>query len=317
MGFLQGSGSGAGTTSIQQDMKGLIVGRTYSLTFSAKAINGFSGVNPFHVSVGGANLSFSGNALVTPTSSVYSQYTSTFVASATTMPLRFYDAGNVAGGQDSWIDDVKLSLATSSGGNLVANGGFETPVCAANSHKNNPASAGWRFTVNGAGAGSGIDRGNPYGATIPNSVPEAGQQMAYLQGSGAGNGTTSIEQDTTGFVTGNSYVLSFQSGAIEGCSGVNPFSVSIGGNAVTFNGGRTLISPSASYGLYCSDPFVATDTTMTLRFYDAGNVPTGQLSWLDDVQIVSVPEPSGIALLGVGGAALLGCRWRLHKHRAR
>ena len=126
------------------------------------------------------------------------------------MPLRFYDAGNVVVTKDSWIDDVKLALVTPSGGNLVANGGFETPVLAANSHNNNPAGSGWRFTVNGAGAGAGIDRGNPYGTSIPNSVAEAGQQMAYLRGSGAGNGTTSIEQDTTGFVVGKSYVLSFQ-----------------------------------------------------------------------------------------------------------
>jgi lysophospholipase L1-like esterase len=315
MGFLQGSGPGAGTTSIQQDMKCLIPGMTYSLSFKAKAIGAFSGANPFRVSVGGADLSFSGNTLVTPTASAYSQYTCTFTAAAATMPLRFYDAGNVETGKDSWIDDVKLSLVTPPSGNLVANGGFETPAFGGNVHVVNPPGSKWRFIS--TGSGGGIDRGNPYGSTVKNSVAEAGNQMAFLRGSGAGKGTTSIEQDVAALEVGVRYILSFQSCAIEGLAGVDPFSVSIGGIPITFDGGLTRISPSASYGLYCSDPFVATDATMTLRFYDDGNVPAGQVSWLDDVQIFKVPEPSGLAFLCLGGMALMGYNRRLRKHRLR
>jgi hypothetical protein len=39
---------------------------------------------------------------------------------------------------------------------------------------------------------------------------------------------------------------------------------------------------------------------MTLNFFDAGNVPTGFVSWIDDVQITAVPEPStGAFMLGL------------------
>jgi lysophospholipase L1-like esterase len=314
MGFLQGSGTG--TTNIQQEVKGLIAGKTYSLSFQAKAIGGFGGVNPFHASVGGADLSFSGNAQVSPGSASYSQYAATFVATSATMMLRFYDAGNVSTSKVSWIDNVKLDLVTPSSGNLVAHGGFETTVFANNSHNKNPTGAGWRFSPNGsASAGAGIDRGNPY--SVANSVAEAGQQMAYLQGSGTAGGTTYIEQDVTEFETGKSYLVSFQACAIEGFCGVNPFSVSIGGDAVAFNGDRTLVSPSANWALYCSDPFTASGPTMTLRICDAGNVPVERVSWLDDVQIIAVPEPSSLALMSIGATALLGYLWRLHKHRTR
>jgi hypothetical protein len=79
----------------------------------------------------------------------------------------------------------------------------------------------------------------------------------------------------------------------------------IGDTPVTFSG-RTSVSPSASYGLYVSDPFVATTSTMTLRFADAGNVLYTQVSWIDDVQITAVPEPStaigllSLAVIGLG-----------------
>jgi hypothetical protein len=168
--------------------------------------------------------------------------------------------------------------------------------------------------------GSGIDRGNAYGC--PNAPAYQGSQSAFLQGAGQGNGVTSISQEVSGFQVGQTYVLSFEAAGIEGYSlgfgGADPFSVSVGGSVVTF-GGSNWLSPSYSYGLYCSDPFVATSPTMTLRFYDQGNVPATFVSFLDDVQITRVPEPStGVSLLVVAGtccaAAIAG--WRLPRRAA-
>jgi lysophospholipase L1-like esterase len=290
MAFLQGAGAGNGVCSISQNMTGLIVGRTYNLSFSAKGIKGFSGTNPFSVSIDNSLLDFGGGAILSPaTTTSDTTFSTTFTATSAAMPLRFFDRGNVAVGQVTWIDSVKLGIATSAGANLVANGTFETNAFGDNTHNVNPAGTGWRFTAGGTTAGSGIDRGNPYG--VANASAYEGSQYAFLQGRGEGNGVTGIEQDISGFQPGHSYVLSFESAGIGGASGANPFFVSIGGNGVAF-GDSTYVTPSASYGLYTSTPFTATGETMTLRFFDAGNVPVTFASWIDDVQITAVPEPS-------------------------
>jgi lysophospholipase L1-like esterase len=315
MGYLQGLGSGNGTSQIAQSMTGLVVGKIYSISFQAKGIDHFSGANPFSVSLDGTNLKFGGSTLLSPAvAASYTSYNTTFTATSSTMNLRFYDAGNVVTGKVSWIDNVKLGIVTPASENLVVNGSFEATSYANNTHNINPSGTSWRFTPSTAGAGSGIDRGNPYGATdAPNGASFDGSQYAFLQGSGTGNGVTGIEQDVAGFQIGKSYRLSFESASLEGASGANPFSASIDGTPVTFNG-RTTVSPSASYGLYISDPFIATGSTMTLRFFDAGNVSTRQASWLDDVQITIVPEPStAINFLSLAGFGILGFFWRCHR----
>jgi hypothetical protein len=45
---------------------------------------------------------------------------------------------------------------------------------------------------------------------------------------------------------------------------------------------------------------------VTLRFADGGNIPVTYLTWIDDVQITSVPEPaSGVFVLIATVAFLL------------
>lgn len=311
MGFLQGAGNNS-TSQITQTLQGLTVGKAYSLSFQATGISGFTGTNPFHVSLAGADLNFGGSTLINPAvSSTYTAYSTTFTATSATMSLRFYDAGNVVGSRVSFIDNVKLGIVTAADKNLVTNGSFDNVAFGTNSHTVNPANTGWRFQPSAiSGAGSGVENGNPYGTSTPNSAAFNGSQMAFLQGLGAGNGTSSIEQDVSNFQIGGLYQLTFESAAIEGFTGVNPFTVMIGGTPVTFSG-RTSVSPSASYGLYVSDPFVASSSTMTLRFADAGNVPYTQVSWIDDVQITAVPEPSTlVALLTAAAFGLAGVIWQ-------
>ena len=62
----------------------------------------------------------------------------------------------------------------------LANGGFESTQYAGTSHNVNPGDASWSCTAGVAGAGSGIDQGNPYG--VANSTPANGVQMGFLQG---------------------------------------------------------------------------------------------------------------------------------------
>lgn len=310
VGFLQGSGAGYGVTNIAQSLTGLVPGRSYTISFKAKSITGFGGANPFHVSVAGTDLAFGGNTVVTPTGGTVSTYTSApFTAAGTTETLRFYDAGSVDYTKVSFIDSVMVAVNTPTG-NLVGNGGFEATSFANNSHNVNPSGAGWRFTSGVSGAGSGIDRGSPYsGAT--NSSPSEGLQMAFLQGSG-NSAASSIEQDVAGLVAGRQYVVSFEAKTIAGSTGAgaDPFHVSVGGRDLTF-GGTPLISPSTGCDLYTSDPFTATSSAQTLRFYDAGNVLSTKVSWIDDVQLTptAVPEPGSLALV-LAACGTLAWGWK-------
>ncbi|MBN1911170.1 MAG: PEP-CTERM sorting domain-containing protein [Pirellulales bacterium] len=313
MGFLQGSGAGEGTTQITQDLTGLQIGRQYTLRFQAKGMQGFDGVNPFRVSLDGVDLDFGGSTVLSPSTSGES-YNVTFQATAETMNLRFYDQGDVAVTQVSWIDDVTLGLVTAASANLVTNGGFETPVLAENSHGLNVAGAGWNFTTGRPAAGTGIDRGNPFGAACYNCTPYEGDQMAFIQGAGAGYGTSSIDQDVSGFEIGRQYVLTFEAKASGGdvFGGVNPLSVSIDGQTLIFDELEG-VAPSLAYELFISDPFTATSETMNLRFFDEGNVDWLLLTWIDDVQItlasLTPGDATGDGVVDADDARRLATNW--------
>ncbi|MGN6644748.1 MAG: GDSL-type esterase/lipase family protein [Verrucomicrobiota bacterium] len=175
------------------------------------------------------------------------------------------------------------------------NGGFETPVFGANTHTVNPGETGWMFTIGSVGAGSGIERGNPYNASS-GSVAYEGAQQAFLQGSG-NTTTTRIWRAFTDFTVGQYYQVSFYSKSINGYGGVNPFKVRmIDGNAVTsLFGGTNLVPATNHYTAYVSEPFLATSTNMTLDFSDLGGVSSTKVSWIDAVTISPMPtiNPNG------------------------
>ena len=100
---------------------------------------------------------------------------------------------------------------------MIENPGFETPAYGVKTHAYAPADSGW--TYSGGSTRVGIDCLNPYGAT--NFAPFEGDQMAFLQGSDTVVG--SIGQTISGLEAGKSYLLSFQSKAIDPYAGANPF----------------------------------------------------------------------------------------------
>ncbi len=173
--------------------------------------------------------------------------------------------------------------------NPGANAGFETPAFGTNTHTINPMETGWKFTVGLGGAGSGIERGNPYNGSS-GSVASEGAQQAFLQGSGT-NTTTRIWRVFTNFTVGQYYQVSFYSKSINGYGGVNPFKVRmLDGIAVTsLFGGTNIVPKTNSYTAYVSEPFLATSTNMTLDFSDLGAVASTKVSWIDAVTIASMP----------------------------
>ena len=285
---LQSSGDGS-VTHLSQAISGFTVGQYYQLSFWSEAIGAFSGANPFHVSlINGTttNLFFGGGDIV-PTTTGYTLYTSApFQASSPVMTLDFADDGLSVATYVSWIDAVAVYPVP--GNNLVINGGFETPVEAANSHNVAPAVAGWTFTSGVSGAGAGIDNGNAYGQG--GAISFDGVQRACVQSSG--NGTmTHLSQVISNFNVGQFYQLSFTAEAIGAFTGANPFHVSIINGTTTnrlFGGGD--IAPNTSgYTFYTSAPFQASNSVMTLDFADDGLSVVTYVSWIDHVSIYTLP----------------------------
>ena len=86
--------------------------------------------------------------------------------------------------------------------------------------------------------------------------------------------------------------------------GANPFYVSLGETELEFNG-DALVDPELVWGFYSSQIVTATDETLTLRFYDTGGAQLSQVSWIDAVSIVEVPEPGCLVLILGGVVAVL------------
>ena len=305
--FLQGSGTTM--TSVSQAVSGLEVGASYLLSFHAKAIDGYDGVNPLTVSVGDADLVFDGSTVVSP-STAFTEYTAVFTATSESATLQFADAGSVPVTHVTWIDSVSLvPIAVEPGTNLVRNSGFERQRFADNSHNVNLAHDGWRFSPSPvtAGAGSGVDHLCSYGE-VSNNTAFDGDQWAFLQGAGDDQTVISVEQDVLGFEVGKQYLVSFEAKEIAGFEGANPFFVSLGDIELEFNG-DAVVDPGIDWGFYSSQIVTATDATMTLRFYDAGGVSYSKVSWIDAVSVVEVPEP-GCLVLMFGGLVFVLLRRR-------
>jgi lysophospholipase L1-like esterase len=107
---LQSSGNST-LTGISQTVTNLTVGQYYQVSFLAKAINGFSGANPFQVkTISGTttNVLF-GDSDVWPSASGYQDYTSApFQATSSTMTVMFADHGLSSAAYVSWLDNVSL-----------------------------------------------------------------------------------------------------------------------------------------------------------------------------------------------------------------
>jgi lysophospholipase L1-like esterase len=183
--------------------------------------------------------------------------------------------------------------------NLVTNGGFETPFFGNNTHHVNPAGSSWTFTVGATGAGSGIDRGDPYGSS--GSWPIEGAQQAFLQSSGNLT-TTRLSRTVPGFTVGQYYQLSFHAKGITGFQGANPFRVRIiDGTTVTpLFADKDIVPSATSYTRYLSEPFRATSPVLTLEFADHGLSTPQKVSWIDAVAVFALPGVPVTGLLDAG-----------------
>jgi PEP-CTERM motif len=166
----------------------------------------------------------------------------------------------------------------SAGGNLIVNGGFETGDF-----------TGW--TIGGNTAGTFV--GPPYDGV---GFPYSGDHAAVLGAIGA-FGTMS---QTFATVPGTEYLLTIWAANGEG----PPNEVSITLNGMTaFYANDDPKHDYVEHVIY----FTANAYTYTLLF-DYEHMVQGGAFVIDDVAVVSVPEPSTLSLLAIG-VGVVATRW--------
>jgi PEP-CTERM motif len=193
-----------------------------------------------------------------------------------------------------FLGQTAVAFPTLSNGSLtglIANGGVP---------------AGWTVI---AGSPDTMDQTHNVGTTgVPFFVapsgpsPDGGTWVGYGRDINSGGFTEIFGQSVSGFQIGSSYLLSWYEGNFGAQTGPgygqpNRIGVSLNGN---FAGSGALIAPSSAW---TSDgiSFTAMSTTIQINFGLTESGPS-YLS-IDGISLTQVPEPSSLALLGMGSFA--------------
>jgi hypothetical protein len=199
--------------------------------------------------------------------------------------------------------------------NLLLNGSFETSTYVA------PIPGGYAFGPYSPMLGSSSISNWSWSETVapyPGAVRLLDQA---IDGSGAIGGlaasvgtyavslegnASSISQTIT--LAAGQYQLSFDaSWWLPSALAVNPIYASLGGVNFSFNNSTNAFSPTQGYNTYTSGVFtLATAGAYELRIA-ADNPVAGANAGtaVDNVSLTAVPEPSSLALVGLGAVALL------------
>ncbi len=157
---------------------------TYFISFlAAQHANGQTQSEQIEVLLDGTQVI----GLITPLGISYNLYeTSTFTVTAGTHSIQFIGTSAQGGNNTALIDEVALTAAEDE----ISDGGFETPVLAANTYQVAPAATPWQFsgTAGIARDGSGISGGNP-------SAPQ-GAQVGFIMNNSSMSQTIYLDANT-------------------------------------------------------------------------------------------------------------------------
>jgi len=198
-----------------------------------------------------------------------------------------------------------LSLTTSTFANLFANPGFEDPIT-----QDGPPFVGFWEGFNGGGVASAANSA---------LMPRTGLQSLGLSITTSPNSFAGAFQDVPGLVAGSSFSLSGWHATTT-----SPLSLGVevriewrnsGSNTEVSRTPNATPVPGAAYSQFGFDGLVPAGADTARVVYAIQSFSTSPLGngnvYVDDMSFtVVVPEPSSIALLSVGGLALVAFRRR-------
>jgi hypothetical protein len=201
---------------------------------------------------------------------------------------------------------------------IVGNFGFEDPVIVSTAYTTPfgalPTSLpSWTFAASEGGVTNGsydgyyrVSSGNFQSLT---GLPPGSQQVAFLEVLG------SFSQIISGFDQSPITVSFYAGGRNLAGYGANGVQVKIDDTLLTFAGASTLTPVDGIMNLYTSDAIRVSAGSHTLSFY--GMDHADHMSFIDNVSITVVPEPSTLGLLGVGLLGLPVYAWRRRRRANR
>ena len=205
----------------------------------------------------------------------------------------------------------------SANGAIVINSGFETPIvpgCFGTAYTapyggytlDPKFIPGWVMGPSQGGAPDGAYQGIWNAAESPNQF---GGTTTGFEGSQVGMFAVKggFYQDIAGFVAAPHTVSFLAAGRID-VTQPDEFKVTVDGASLTFSGAATITPASQSFVLYTSDPFTPTAGTHRLAF--TGLTGADATSFVDNVSVNQVPEPTGVVLMFAGVFGVLCYAWR-------
>jgi len=252
-----------GTGSFDQSVD--LAAGSYNLSFeAAQCANSPTQTQAIEVTVDNTQV-----GLITPLSTSYGLYeTSNFTVAAGMHTIAFIGTNPQGGNNTALIDSVAIAASQ----DTITDGGFETPVLAANAYEVGPGGSPWQFSgLAGISAnGSGFTNGNI-------KAPQ-GTQVGFIKNNGSMSYSVYLDADT--------YNLSFEAAQrVKFQTQSQQIKVLVDGAPVAS------ITPSGTvYAYYQTPNFTVAAGVHDIQFVGTSAASADSTAFLDEVALTTVDE---------------------------